>query len=349
LRLARVIRSGTAEYLCLLAEADFALRDQDDPRALLSIQRAFTLGREHGILTVGWFRPKVIARLCARALEANIEIDYARRLVNVHHLVPDPAAHAPEAWPWPVRIYALGGFEVHVDDSPVLFAGKTQRKPLALLKAIVAFGAHGVSEQEVADTLWPDLDGDAARKALTVTLHRLRRLLRHDEAIRRQEGRLEVDQSRVWIDVLALEACFRQAGKATAQARSHLVDVVLRLYRGALFAGDEEEAWSIARRERLHFRVLRELLDLGGQLELTDPERAVGCYLKALEVDDCAEQVYQRLIIVYQGVGRQADAVAAYERCRARLSAAFAVAPSPETEALLGATRPRGLRPPISV
>ncbi len=58
---------------------------------------------------------------------------------------------------------------------PVRFTGKAQRKPLALLQALVAFGGQRVREDRLSEALWPDADGDAAHQALSTTLHRLRR------------------------------------------------------------------------------------------------------------------------------------------------------------------------------
>jgi ATP/maltotriose-dependent transcriptional regulator MalT/DNA-binding SARP family transcriptional activator len=338
LRLAREIRSRIAEFCCLLPDADFGFREGDEKRALASLRCALELGREHGFLTAAWWRPQMVGRLCAKAFEAGIEVDYARRLVQAHHLLPDPNEPPSEAWPWPIRVYALGRFEVQVDGERLTFAGKAQGKPLALLRALVAFGGHETTEQELADALWPDAEGDAAHKTLSVTLHRLRRLLRHEEAIQRQEGRLRFDPTRVWIDVHALDACLKRAGQTSHEPRARLVNAAIQLYRGPLLPGEEDEVWIIAPRERLRARVLRELAELARENEMAgDLDGAVSWYLKALEIDDCAEEFYRRLISVYQRLGRWAEAMALYQRCRSTLSAALGVAPSSETEAIVGA------------
>jgi len=70
-----------------------------------------------------------------------------------------------------------------------------------------------------------------------------------------------------------------------------------------------------------------------------DVERAIGCCLKALDIDERAEELHRRLMSLYLRVGRRAEAIAAYERCREILAAAFGVSPSPETESVFKALR----------
>jgi len=70
-----------------------------------------------------------------------------------------------------------------------------------------------------------------------------------------------------------------------------------------------------------------------------DADRAASCYLKALDVDDRAEDVYRRLIALYQRLGRRAEALALYQRCQTTLRESVGVPPSPETEAIVRALR----------
>ena len=137
-----------------------------------------------------------MAGLCARALEASIEEDYVRGLIQKRGLVPESSPVEVEAWPWPIKIFTLGRFEVLRDGEPMRFGRKVQRKPLALLKALIAFGGRSVREELVMDALWPDAEGDAARVALASALHRLRSLLGREQAVVRQEGQLSLDGRR---------------------------------------------------------------------------------------------------------------------------------------------------------
>ena len=71
-----------------------------------------------------------------------------------------------EEWPYPIKIYTLGRFEIIRDDEPLHFSGKEQKKPLELLKALIAFGGRDVPEERLTDALWPDADGDHGAQVL---------------------------------------------------------------------------------------------------------------------------------------------------------------------------------------
>jgi hypothetical protein len=105
-----------------------------------------------------------------------IEPDYVRQLVAARGLPPDEERPS-DAWPWPLRIYALGRFEVLRDGAPLAFRGKAQKKPLELLKTLVALGGEAVDASRLAAILWPDAAGDAAKVSFDSTLYRLRKLL----------------------------------------------------------------------------------------------------------------------------------------------------------------------------
>ena len=62
--------------------------------------------------------------------------------------------------------------------------------------------------------------------------------------------------------------------------------------------------------------------------------KALDCYLRGLEIDDLAEELYQGLMVCYLNLGQKAKALSAYNRCRRTLSSTLEIAPSPKTEAI---------------
>src|SRR5262249_22738545 len=109
---------------------------------------------------------------------------------------------------------------------------------------------------------------------------------------------------------------------------------LLRLYRGALFAGEPEEAWQLQPRERRRNRFMRAMTDIGRFWEESGQwNRVLDCYERCLEADPLAEGFYRHLIVCYGVLERRAEAIEAFNRCRKALSA-LGVEPSAETREL---------------
>jgi len=329
----RAISSAYVEFMARLTEAQLSLDCGQESDGLHALRIAMTVGRERGYVSSHVWIPTIMAGLCARALEAGIEQDYVRGLVQKRGLMPESPPVEAEAWPWPIKILTLGRFEVLRNGEPVRFARKVQRKPLALLKALIAFGGRGVREELVMDALWPDAEGDAARVALASALHRLRGLLGREPAVVRQEGRLSLEGRLCWVDLWAVERLLGRAESAANHAE--LIRKAAGLYRGAFLDEREVELpQATAMAERLRRRLLRHLVRAGRQCEQANPQEAVDWYEEALRVDPCAEDVCRSLMTAYHRLKRSTDVVATYDRCRAALADVRGLAPSVATQGL---------------
>jgi hypothetical protein len=243
--------------LFLAAEA---LGRGDEDAAAAGLAEALPRARRTGCRSVVWVGRAELAELCALALEREIEPDLAREIAAARTLAPGPRARHVAAWPWRVRVEALGALEVVRDGRP-LAAGKSQRKPLELLAALVARGPRGARTDALAEALWPDADGGTARHALETTAYRLRRLLGDPAAVVHRGGRLALDPTRVFVDAWAFEALAARADASrtagdVARAR-RTAERAAALYRGELFGDDphpaaaEPRARLVAQRKRL--------------------------------------------------------------------------------------------------
>jgi LuxR family maltose regulon positive regulatory protein len=237
----------------------------------------------------------------------------------------------------------LGRFEILKDDQPLQFKGKVQRKPLALLKAIIAFGGRAVSEELLIDTLWPDAEGDGAHFALTSTIHRLRRLLGREEAIIRKDNKVSLDDRYCWVDVWAVERLLTRAeesrgveGDRNWSETIRAVQRAAEVYRGPFLGGDTDSPWVIPLNDRLRRQVLRQLVHVGQHVEHNEQwQQAIDYYEKAMAVDPCAEDVCRSLMIAYHHLGRPGDVLATYNHCRDALANRLGTGPSAATENLL--------------
>jgi two-component SAPR family response regulator len=100
-------------------------------------------------------------------------------------------------------------------------------------------------------------------------------------------------------------------------------------------ASEGEHPRYVAPRERMRNRFLRYLGALARFFEEHGAvERAADLYHRALDADPLSESCYRRLMLCYRSLGRQAEAVEIYDRCRRILRAELGVDPSPETAAI---------------
>jgi len=340
-RAQQMLRNGHAllfDFTLRLAAVRLAVLKGEDQEAAKLLRDALAIGRRRGDVEIGHLRPEILADLWGRALSLGIEPDYVRQQIRLRQLKPPPGYTGD--WPWPVRITALGNFTVELDEAPLRFTGKTPRKPLELLQAIIAFGGRGVASETIKSALWPDAEGDAADTSLRVTLLRLRKLLRHEGAVTFAEGRLGLDDTLCSVDVDILDSLLTQIENighgplVVGDEAGHLATRLTDLYHGAFLVNEREFHWMLPLRQRLRGRFIAAAEALGSWLEQAGAQdRAIVLYRHALDQDNLAEPIYRRLMFVYLSLGEKAEALAVYGRCKEMLSMLLGVSPSAKTQA----------------
>jgi DNA-binding SARP family transcriptional activator len=272
-----------------------------------------------------------MSRLLSVAWESRVRPEYVRHLVRIRRLAA-PHDAGCEQWPWPLEIRALGGFDVLRDGAPVQYSRKAPRKPLRLLKLLVASGPRAAQESTVIDALWADEEPDAAHRALITALHRLRKLV-GEQTIRFEDGTLQLDPERVWVDAFAFEAASKQLPGNEKELRR-----LIELYRGPLLPGEHVERWTVEPRQRLRRKFVTSTIALARMVALQQgAQGALAIYERALEAERAAEELFQGAILCRLELGLSGEAVALYRRCEHALRTAYGVSPSPETRRLLEA------------
>jgi len=331
--------SKNLEFQYLLYKAQLCNARGDARSCEDFLRKAMALGREQWYMNYDGWESSVMSDLCVKALEAGIEVEYVQELVRKRGLIPEvPPLHLKN-WPWALKMNTLGRFELIRDGKPVHFKGKVQKKPIEMLKALIAFGCRDVSEERIVDALWPEALGDAARSAFSTTLQRLRQLIGNDKVLHLRDGRLSLDFRLCWVDAWTFEQALLEGdnvskiGQAGEEVR--FFEEAFALYRGDFMAGDEKYSWTISPRERLRGKFIRLVSRIGKHWENRGShDMAAEYYLRGLEVDNLAEEFYQHLMTCYQRQGRRAEALAVYCRCRETLASTFGVAPSTQTESI---------------
>jgi ATP/maltotriose-dependent transcriptional regulator MalT/DNA-binding SARP family transcriptional activator len=337
----KAMKSAILQMLSLFNEAYLSINTGNSGQAKECLRSALTLQKENHLINFPTWHDAFFQDLYEEALRSDIEVEFVQNQIRARGLPSRSASVEIETWPWRLRIYALGRFELMVDETPLVAEGKAQQKPLELLKALISLGASDVAVDRLEDTLWPDAEGDKAHRSLITTLHRLRKLTGSDRAIVLQDSTMSLNPRQCWIDVWAFEHLCNKVDhlkRADGLAKGDgagLARKLLDYYKGDFLKGRENLSWALPLREKLRSRFTRALIRIARELITRNHhEQAIQLYLRGLDVDPLAEAFYQDLMTCYHQMGRIAEGLSVYQRCRETLLALLGTEPSPGTESI---------------
>ena len=341
--IARDVRNPLLEFMTLLVYGDVAMRGGKTTSGTNALRYALGLARKHAYYHLFWWHPGDLGDVCATALRYDIETDFVRDLIRRTNLQPRVTPLEIAEWPWPLQIRAMGGLHITINDHEIKSTGKSQAKPLQLCKALIALGGKGIRAQLVAQTLWPHVDEEYGIKSLTINLHRLRRLLGHDEAILLQDGLLSINDKLVWLDTWALDLLYSKIERNQYQtgilsSDGELLewfDRLLTYYKGPFLGAEEQPGCVTAARDFQRSRYVKavEILvtDIAGR---NNPDTLYALYERVIERDPGVEELYHRLMIRLYEQGDLTHAMDIYTRCVEALSRTQQPIPSPKMQEL---------------
>ena len=242
-----------------------------------------------------------------------------------------------------VIIHTLGRFSILFKGRPLDFGRKAPQRPLALLKVLIALGGRGVSVSTLTSLLWPDVEGDTAKRSFDTTLFRLRKLFRGEPVLALRDGKVSLDSHYCWVDIWAFERLLGQSQRIRSKDPTgkdawhldRLMERILGLYHDHFLVQEDMTFWSVSLRERLRNKFIYNLLDVGYYWESQGFwKKAMLCYQKGLEVDDLVEVFYQRLMICCLETNRISEGMSVYRRCRQMLSVVLGLQPEPKTDSI---------------
>ncbi|MCG6551368.1 MAG: hypothetical protein L7F77_03500, partial [Candidatus Magnetominusculus sp. LBB02] len=326
-------------YVCAMEEALIALNENDEGQFIEKITNGISHSKTMGMRLLAW-QQKTVKRLCVAAIERNIEPEFIKEFIRDHEITPGDIRQ--ESWPYPIRVYTLGRFAILKDDKPIKFSAKTQKKPLELLKAVIAAGGRNVSVMQLSDTLWPEADGDAAAVSYRTNLHRLRKLLGDDyDTIQSSDNNISINSDYCWVDLWALQEImdeFRQL-LAAPDGENRIYELFRKaqsLYKGAFLHADQDQPLAAHRAEQLKDDFASFCCKAGTFFEgMSNWEKGIECYKSAIEADNLREECYRKTIMFYMRAGLKADAVNLYNRCKQVFETQLGVSPSQEMEKLI--------------
>jgi len=293
---------------CHLTKAELYFSVEKHGEGIKALQIGLGIGSKFGFNNFPIWRHEAISELCVKALASEIQENYIQWLIEERSLFPQrPPVHL-ENWPWEVKIYCLGDFKLVIKNEAVKFKGKTQQKPIDLLKALIALGGKNVSESKLSDILWPDVDGDMQRQSFNTTLHRLRKILKAKDILELNSGQLSLNEKKCWIDVWAFNDLQKNSG-AYQISRKKNEDAAISLYQGP-FLQNETGWWYSQTRDRLQRQFLSALEQAAkGCMERSLWKNAADLYEKGLEIEASAAEFYIQLVYCYSKLGHKASAL----------------------------------------
>ncbi|WP_026344064.1 BTAD domain-containing putative transcriptional regulator [Nocardia sp. BMG111209] len=229
-----------------------------------------------------------------------------------------------------MRVSVLGPVRVDdADGTPLVIGGDRVRM---LLARLALAGGRPVPPEALIDGLWGEHPPAAAAGALQALVSRLRRALRAAGAVELVAGGYRLAE--VEVDADRFEELVRQGRRELAGERAAPAAATfgraLGLWRGPAL-GDVLDA-PFARAAAIRLEELR----TAAEEDRLDAELRLGRHaeiLPALETAAAARPLSERLaalrIRALAAIGRQADALAAFDEIRARLDDELGIDPSP--------------------
>ena len=258
-------------------------------------------------------------------------------------------------WKTPFRLYLTGRLIAELGDRRFderRLPGRQGRRAFAYL---ALERTRPVPIDELADAVWGTASPSGAwPTGLSAILSKLRASLRGLDprcAVTTAAGCYQlVLPPDAWVDVEAARRALDEAEGHVRTGRTKAAwgpaNVAASIAARPFLAGVDGE-WITRARETLRSVRVRALECLADVAE-TNAEHPLAAQLarEVIELEPFRETGWQRLMRALAGAGNRAEALRAYARCRDLLAKELAVAPSPETEAIVRDLRARASAAP---
>ncbi len=237
-----------------------------------------------------------------------------------------------------LQISTFGKLQVEGRDGPI--GGEwLEQRPGQLFKYLLCNRSRVVTNDQVAEALWPDAGVEEGKSRMRYNVHALRERIEPNRERRSparyvvsRRGGYTFETNRVWIDADEFEREAR-AGLAAFQrtrpqmASEHLANA-LRLYKGDFLAEDPYLDWVIEEQERLR-ELAAQAMRAQARIEigLGRLEKAAELSRRLADLEPFDSDAHQLLIEICLRRGRRSEAHRRYIRFQQRMGATFNTAP----------------------
>ena len=254
--------------------------------------------------------------------------------------------------PYTMRIRTLGSFGLWRGDQEVRDRDWRSSKARQLFQFLVTERGRNLPRERILETLWPEMEQDAAANNLRVTLNRLGKAIEPDRPDGApptyviQQGdtygfNLNSDYQLDAADFAAAVAEGRRAERQ-GQRQTAIAEYqrAMALYGGPYLPDNMYEDWTVVERERLTLLFNDAAIRLGTLLlDEGLAHEAIGLAWRVLDNDQAHEEAYRLLMRAHTYLGERTTALRLYTRCVTMLRQELGVEPLPETTALYNTLR----------
>src|SRR6266545_2706361 len=211
----------------------------------------------------------------------------------------------------------LGPLSVTLDGAPIALGGQKRR---ALLAVLLLDANHVVSRDRLIDALWGEEPPDTARNTIQVYVSQLRKLLPEGVLETAAPGyKLVIEPEAVDLfEFMRLSEEGRTAlGTGDAAGAADTLEAALALWRGAPLADFAWELFAqteIVRLEELRLAALEDRIE--ADLSLGRHGQLIAELERLVAEHPLRERLRGQLMLALYRSGRQADALAVYQRAR---------------------------------
>jgi predicted ATPase/DNA-binding SARP family transcriptional activator len=236
-----------------------------------------------------------------------------------------------------MQVGLLGPLTLH-DDEGLVLPVPAAPKERAVLEMLALRPGVFVPIAELVDALWGDKPPRSASKALQVYISALRRFL-PALAIRTGSGGYQLQIDPDGVDVTMFERLVRAGRRAVDEMNmddgAKGLQEALRLWRGEPLVELAGQPAGIAERVRLtEIRLGAEESLVDARLALGEHEAMIGDLEAATATEPWRERRWAQMMLALYRSGRQADALAAYQRMRRHLAEGLGLEPSEQVAEL---------------
>jgi DNA-binding SARP family transcriptional activator/tetratricopeptide (TPR) repeat protein len=225
-----------------------------------------------------------------------------------------------------MRIRLLGPVDVMVDGEARIVSGLRRK---AVLATLALHGGEVVSVSRLVDAVWGETAPSTVRNTLQSHVSYLRTLLGNKNAIVGRPPGYRLDVGDDGTDVWLAERLLRQGAQAADPVRGASdLRAALALWRGRPLADVAGLTWleeQASRLDLLSERIRRALSE--ARLAAGEHRQLIGELEQMAAAHPLDEQVFAQLMTALYRSGRQADALAAYQRLRGTLAEELGLVP----------------------